>query len=268
MIGCCTLKESIATLEHSHLATVVVEGSDDMKWYRWLEGAIQPDVSILPVGGRATVLEIFQDRERFKIPIAFLADKDLWLFQSIPKEYESDLILTSGYSIENDILVGSGVEKLFTPEENQLLKRCFSELSTWYFTQVLAAINGHAYKLDCALGSLLDLETFTLRQDVRANCCSPQTYNALYEDILNNFTVKFRGKTLLELYAYLLQHRCNSQDPTYHKKALIEIATKTVCGESAKNIVSKIKEKLSASSFYSSDSSSPSRDFCEYDKKL
>lgn len=251
MSKCCTLQESIATLEHSHLATVVVEGSDDMQWYRWIEEVIQPNVSILPVGGRDTVLKIFQVRERFKIPIAFLADKDLWLFSSVPQEYASDLILTNGYSIENDILVGSGVEKLFTSDEKQLLKHCFEELSPWYFTQILAAINGLDYELDCALGSLLDLKTFTLREEVRTTCCPPNDCYALYNKIVNNFTVKFRGKNLLNLYAYLLQHRRNSRDPTYHKKALIEIATKIRCSKYAKSIVRKIREKLSASRFCS-----------------
>ena len=113
-----TVDELVATLRRSRLPTIVVEGRDDMRIYRWIEPRVSNvDTSVLPVGGRNKLLSIYERRNEYsQLPVAFLADRDMWLFSGIPEQY-NHIIWTLGYSIENDIYSGSELENLLDVEE-------------------------------------------------------------------------------------------------------------------------------------------------------
>ena len=99
-----TVDELVAMLGHAELPTVIVEGKDDMRIYRWVEGRVgSQNANVLPAGGRENLLSVYQRRNEFThLPVAFVADRDLWLFSGIPEIYH-DIIWTLGYSIENDL---------------------------------------------------------------------------------------------------------------------------------------------------------------------
>ena len=90
------------------LLKVLVEGKDDALVYRYIEGKLNDLISIdnkadvIICGGRLELIEVFESREKFKnTKVVFLADKDMWFFVGVPKDYE-DIVFTDGYSIEND----------------------------------------------------------------------------------------------------------------------------------------------------------------------
>ena len=70
-----------------------------------------------PVGGRETLLAVYKRRNEFAhLPVAFVADRDLWLFSGIPPDYP-DIIWTEGYSIENDLYADANLENLLDADE-------------------------------------------------------------------------------------------------------------------------------------------------------
>ncbi len=103
-----TVKEVVSILSHSSKQTILVEGPDDRMVYRLLKQHIKP-LKAFPIdcGGRNNLLSIYEQRNQFShLKTVFLADKDLYVFLGIPDEY-SDVLWTTGYSIENDIYAGS-----------------------------------------------------------------------------------------------------------------------------------------------------------------
>ena len=94
-----TVDEIVAYLSRSQLPTVVVEGKDDMRIYGWAEARVgNTKAYVLATGGRNTLLAVYQRRNEFaNLPVAFVADRDLWLFSEIPADYH-DVIWTQGYS--------------------------------------------------------------------------------------------------------------------------------------------------------------------------
>ena len=82
-------REIVDTLKRTSLLTVLVEGKDDASVYRYLEHKINiDDVDVLICDGRSKLIKIFERREEFKnTKVVFLADKDMWFFVGIPKQY-------------------------------------------------------------------------------------------------------------------------------------------------------------------------------------
>ena len=106
----------VAQIEDSSLLTIVIEGIDDLAVYTEFEeiyGLNEPLVSVLPVGGRNTVLGIFKklkNSEHLNKTI-FIVDKDQWVIKGIDQEYIHDrVICTHGYSFENDIFIDGNLE--------------------------------------------------------------------------------------------------------------------------------------------------------------
>ena len=102
-----TVEELVAALRRSALPTVVVEGQEDMRIYRWVEERLgSRTANVLPAGGREKLFSVFRRRQEFAdLPVAFVADRDMWLFSGIPPDY-GEILWTQGYSVENDPVRG------------------------------------------------------------------------------------------------------------------------------------------------------------------
>ena len=85
-----TVDELVAALGRSDLPTVIVEGKDDMEIYRWVEERLgSRKASVQAAGGKEKLLSIYKRRREFpNLPVAFVADKDMWLFSGIPSDYK------------------------------------------------------------------------------------------------------------------------------------------------------------------------------------
>lgn len=236
--------ELIATLERSSLATILVEGVDDMRRYRWIEDAIPGDVNVLQAGGRESLLAVYAQRNRFHIPIAFVADKDLWLFSGVPSDYQG-VVFTTGFSIENDILDSDIVMKLFSPKERSILSKLEDELSQWYAYEISLYLKKKEYKLDYHIRRLIN--ELTLRFD-SASILPREFVNppfTLKKSIREEFARKYRGKNLLELYEFVFQRRNRMEDGVRHsREALIEMSAKCGSCEVIDNLILNIRRAL------------------------
>lgn len=129
-----TPDELIATIQHSSLPTVIVEGIDDMSLFRQLEREL--DCDILSCGGRTDLFNIFNHRDLFiDKKCVFLADRDMYVFEGIPKEYEA-IVFTRGYSIENDILYGTQLKKALSLDAQEKFNKIRDELIKWWAIEV------------------------------------------------------------------------------------------------------------------------------------
>ena len=118
------LVTSLCNSEESH--HLVIENFQDVDIYRQLvERRGIPEVKIHASGGRSELLSVYERRGEFShLPVAFVANQGMWLFTRISEGYE-DLILTEGFSLENDVYAGASLERLLerheTPKHLQML---------------------------------------------------------------------------------------------------------------------------------------------------
>lgn len=236
-----TVSEIVALLQKTALPTILVEGVDDMRRYRWMEDALSGDVSVMQTGGRDALFEIYKLRHLFHIPVVFVADRDMLYFSGIPNEYNG-IVFTSGYSIENDILYDSAVERLFLSEEQDVLHIIESELSKWYAFEVDKYLSNEDYVVNYHVARLIDKKS----RIFNPSSILPQQYitppESLVKRIQNEFKASFRGKNLLDLYEYVLQER--KEGPKYSKEALVEVAIKATPTDMKNRLVSSIKSFL------------------------
>lgn len=137
-----TVDELFATLKNSSMPTVIVEGRDDIVFYRKVEDELSDlGIDILSAGNKDKVLELREKilSENLSIPIAFIVDKDLWVNYGVPTEYQDSLITTNGYSIENDLFLDGDLLLLLDSDELLDFKDDLDVFIKWY----ALAINRH-----------------------------------------------------------------------------------------------------------------------------
>jgi hypothetical protein len=221
-----TADELVSILKKSDLPTIVVEGDDDMTIYRWLESRINvPKVDVLACGGRTALLEIYSRRHEFShLKVAFMADRDMWLFSSIPLQY-SGIIWTTGYSIENDLYAGSNLEGLLDPSEATQYHQELQCIIEWFAFEVEEYSRGNAPRVDTHPNEIVLPGTNTICQSfVARRGYSRPSANTL-SDVRNNYQLKVRGKTLLQLLARFLDSQ--RRGARHNVSGLHEIAVKT-----------------------------------------
>ena len=143
-----SVDELVATLRRSALPTVLVEGQDDMRIYRWIEARLgSQTANVLPTGGRKNLLCIYRRRHEFAaLPVAFVADRDMCLYSGIPSDYDG-VIWTKGYSIENDLYAGAELENLLNPDEKKDHRQLLNVIVEWFAFEVEEFLEKRPYEV-------------------------------------------------------------------------------------------------------------------------
>lgn len=105
-----TLENLVDSLRLSNKSNIIVEGKDDEIIYgKLVERLGRFDVGFFSAGSKDTLLHLYEELSEYEnagdfrhAPVAFIADRDMWLFRGIPARYDN-IIWTEGYSIENDL---------------------------------------------------------------------------------------------------------------------------------------------------------------------
>ncbi|MCR6639855.1 MAG: DUF4435 domain-containing protein [Sporocytophaga sp.] len=239
-----TVDEIVNTLKRSSLTTVLVEGKDDVIIYRWIEEEIGIDnANFLPCNGRDTLLKVFLRRNEFlNIKTLFIADKDSYIYGTIPPIYE-DIIWTNGYSIENDLYCGKEIEKLLDKKEASFFNLAISNFIQYYGFEVEKVKGNLGFNLSTHPNEVL-CEQHKLKLDFLRdiNYTPPDTH------VISLLTAKYdlliRGKSL---FALLLRFLCHKNRLIKHnKKALLESCYKLHRSRSMDCLMATIKDKLYA----------------------
>jgi hypothetical protein len=191
-------QELISYLKTTKISTILVEGTTDAYIYRMVELNLSDDVSILQVGGRSKLLDVFKRRAEFSnAKVLFLADKDMWLFSGIPQEYSSGIIFTTGYSIENDIYTKDLVEGLMTQLERKHFNQLLDSLSYWFGYEVESYLQSGISK--CSIHVNQICPDCDLSPDVLSRIEASKTPDPnLVKEIRSEYRLKLRGKNLFE----------------------------------------------------------------------
>ena len=105
-----TVEHLVIALRLSNKPNIIVEGSDDETIYGALVDRLgRFNVGLFSAGCKETLPHLYEELfycensgDFRHAPVAFIADRDMWLFRGIPARYD-EVIWTEGYSIENDL---------------------------------------------------------------------------------------------------------------------------------------------------------------------
>ncbi len=220
-----SVDEYIETLKRSKLPTVITEGLDDYLAFRRLEEAFSDvGLSLMPVGGKDTVLDLFRRRNEFpQISTAFIADQDFWIFSSVPPEFHHPtIIFTEGYSIENDLYRDGDIETLLTAAEKEKFERDLREMMKWFSYAIGKILNNQEIPINIHPRRMLDING-TMRQDFLDEFGYTEPPENIYEKISGDYRKYLRGKSLLALLVCYLSH---TDRPVKHSnRSLLEAAS-------------------------------------------
>ena len=202
-----TIDELVATLKRSSLPTVLVEGRDDAVVYRYLETAVRSagvqHIDVLPCGGRGTLLRLLARRSEFaQARLVFLADRDMSIFGAIHPSHP-ELVWTRGYSIENDLYDSSGIEKLLDSTEALAHRDVLRTLTRWFAFEIEESAAGREPLLHFRIREILDAGNSLSARFVAQRGWKPPRQE-LVDEIWKNYSLKLRGKQLLEAIVYFL----------------------------------------------------------------
>lgn len=209
-------------MQRSRLRSVFIEGKTDAVVFRdrVFDGA-NADATVIPLGGRDPLLEVYRRRAECLKPTVFVADQDLWVYSGRPEEY-SGLVLTDGYSIENDIFRDGNLLRLCNADELAVFKREVAVFCEWYSSVLSAKLNGAIVDFSRHPNAILDSAgrlTELAKNDIRENGRDRLLEGRIYSD----FERLVRGKSLLQLLLRRLSDK--ARESKYSSANLMEIGS-------------------------------------------
>ena len=243
-----TVDELVSILRRSKLPTVVVEGRDDMRVFRWMEDLINAhEVDVLGVGGRPNLFAIYDRRSEFAhLSVAFIADRDKELFTQLPAGYE-DVIWTKGYSIENDLYAGAepSLESLMDPHEADEHRQLLNTIVKWFAFEVEEFLVGRDHEFDHHCNEIVHLGQTVMDNDFRQRRGFRQPNSELEQQIREAYQFQLRGKQLFQMLVRFLSAPNRSAKYSYH--GLYEIAFKMTPSHPLMNrLIQEIEQKTVA----------------------
>lgn len=220
-----TTEELYQLLKKTSLPTVLVEGKNDIIFYRTVEEELQDlGIDMLPAGNKDAVLELRQrlKAEPISIPIAFIVDKDLWVHGGNPRQSEmEDVITTDGYSIENDLFIDGDLTQLLYLAEKDDFAADVDKFVKWYSLAVHRNLVSGTSGFRTHPGKILD------DPDHYATCMvlsAGELYpDVLMKEISASYSRLLRGKSLFALLHRQLSRR--GRATKFSEKQLMEIGS-------------------------------------------
>ncbi|MEB8386852.1 DUF4435 domain-containing protein [Rhodobacteraceae bacterium KMM 6894] len=204
-----TVDELYELLKRTTLPTILVEGKDDIVFYRKIEEALSElQVDVLPAGNKQAVLDLMDklDQHSGTARFVYVVDKDLWV-HGVPKKFgtHSRLVTTDGYSIENDLFADGDLESLLDQNEITSFRSEVEKFCSWYALALQRTFSGAEGAFRTHPGKVLDDPEFYETETRLKENEDPPT--ELYEVVVSNYQAMLRGKSLLSIL-----HRQLSKD--------------------------------------------------------
>ena len=222
-----TPDEIINTVLHSNLkesgvTTVFMEDKlyrdkKGIEPYRFMQKQIgQNKVSFFSCQGKGNLMKVYERRAELKgIPILFLRDRDMYVYQSIPNEY-SDLIFTTGYSIENDVYAYTSIEDLLDRQEKSMYEKAKHNFLLWYSSQIHLLLKGTETIYDFSPHHILNIDLSINEKYVPCESILHES-KPLFNDIKENYFIKLRGHSLFALLILFIDAPKRSPRINYEK---------------------------------------------------
>ena len=197
---------------HTYIPTVIVEGENDIPIYRRIEKYIGvQDADVIQVGGRNNLLLLYERRKEFAhLPVAFVADRDLWLFSGIPPGYP-DIIWTEGYSIENDLYAGADLEKVLNANDVDEHRQVLDSIIEWFAFEVEEHLACRPAHVATGLDTVVQLGTTEIDQGFRQSRGFRLPDAKLHQQIKDAYQLQLRGRLLFEMLIRFLNSHPGNQ---------------------------------------------------------
>lgn len=238
-----TIDELYALLKKTTIPTILVEGIDDIVFYRRIEDDLEDiGIDMLPAGNKWTVLEL---RKRIKLepidaPIAFVVDKDLWVYFGCDEEL-NDVITTDGYSIENDIFIDGDIIGLMSNDEIDDFNSELRKFIHWYALTLTRSQRGLEVSFrETAHRVLNDDEFYNTSTLLDENENYPEDF---FQKIHSQYGKLLRGKSLFHLIVRQLSH--SNRKTKFSVNQLMEVGAARK-GERYVMIRDKIRQAITA----------------------
>ncbi|MGP5323640.1 DUF4435 domain-containing protein [Vreelandella titanicae] len=218
-----TFDELFQLLKRTSLPTVLVEGVDDIIFYRKIEEDLSYlNVDVLPAGNKDFVLGLMKklEDEGCSNSIAFVVDKDLWV-HGIPSEFSGkiNLVTTDGYSIENDLFDDGNLLELLSVKEMDEFMEDMHKFLDWYALAINRVLSGKNGAFRTHPGKVLDdAEFFDEETRLEDNEVYP---SRLRSEIEAEYKKILRGKSLLAIMNRRLSK--NGRDVKFSVKQLMAV---------------------------------------------
>ncbi|MCQ9423391.1 DUF4435 domain-containing protein [Pseudomonas sp. LJDD11] len=240
-----TTDELYQLLKRSALPTVLVEGKDDIIFYRRVEEDLQDfGVDMLSAGNKGAVLELYRKISESPIsaPVVFVVDKDLWVHEHYGLDPKNEGVITTiGYSVENDLYVDGDLESLLNLEEKQSFLAELEQFTHWYALAVDRAMRGDHSTFRTHPGKILDdVSYFGAETALRSGESYPDNFLA---EIRANYSRVLRGKSLFALLGRKLSSK--RREIKFGGRQLMEFGASRR-GENYTRLASKIRTSLVA----------------------
>ncbi len=238
-----TVDELVSTLTKTSIPTLIVEGVTDASIYRLVERRLNfPGGTVLQAGSRTSVLEVFKRRHEFDhLNVAFLADRDMWLFGAIPDAY-ADIIFTNGYSIENDLLDGSAIDRLCDADELSEIQNLLMELARWFAFEVEEWRMNRLPQLDIHLNRLIPLNHQALCPQFIQERGFKEADPTIRAEIQKNPKRMIRGKQVLEVLVRTLSRP--GRKAKYSKDVIIELCATSPDHKMCEQLILKLQRRM------------------------
>lgn len=193
-----TVDELYELIKRSNLPTVLVEGKNDIIYYREIEDTLRDlGIDMLPAGNKDAVIRLrnkIKDN-KIQIPIAYVVDNDLWVHDlGFSDSDHSDLITTEGYSIENDLIRDGEIMKLMNASEMGKFSAELERFCHWYALAIQRHLNGEINCFRTHPGKVLDdPDHYKRNTSLKEGEKYPDEF---YNNIVKNFDRLLRGKSL------------------------------------------------------------------------
>lgn len=224
MTAAVSLDEYFSVLQRSNAPTLVVEGDDDYLAFREFEVEnIDKGLTIFPVTGKNNVLSIIARRDQIPNPrLVFLLDMDEWSFcGAAPYDQLGWVILTNGWSIENDLLRDGAIERLMTRPERDRFE-CEKERFAVVFSAALhCKVTGNdGPNISTHPNQVLDRHG-NLRFGIEEQMVEPFDNEDCLAHLRQDLMRYLRGKSLLQLCTRQLSRP--GRQSNFSKANLLEI---------------------------------------------
>ncbi len=242
-----------------HRPTVIVqhETGNNFDWWieqlekrlksRELNRQLYEVPNILCIEGKDKFLSVYDiihtEKGFSEVPVAFVGNREMWSFESIPKEYK-DIIWTQGYSIENDLYIEANLESLLQPHETWKHRQVLNATIEWFAFEVEKFFDGKTPKMDVKLSQLVLPGQLELNKELSENPeFQPKPERIQY--IKKDYKRRLPGNFLLQILARFLNARGRDFNFDAKPQNLQEIAfTMPSSIPILYDIIQKIERKL------------------------
>lgn len=153
------------------------------------------------------------------------------------------MLFTTGSSIENDLYAGSDIESLLEAAERNQHSILLRLVCRWFAFEILEFRSGREARVDRHINHFVDFKAM----DLVPTFCSKRGYAepdvALVDNLLSNYRLHLRGKTLLQALVHYLSD--SRRTPKYSYAAIVEMCLKLYPDNPyIRRIVAEAKAKL------------------------